>query len=326
MQLVSIIIPNYNHAAFLQQRIESVLNQTYQDFEVILLDDCSKDDCKEIIESYRNHIKIRAIVYNERNSGSTFSQWNKGVSLAKGDIIWIAESDDMADKDFLKKLVPFFSKDKNVGLVYCQSYQYNSNSDITGNWSFWTQELGGEKFDIQFEMKGTEYINRYLIYKNTIPNASAVLFSKKIYQQIGGADATIKNCSDWLTWLKVLTVSNIIFIPELLNYFRYHENSVTTSQINNSEGIYLDKFQRKMRENFHYFLNSDSKIKNQYRDIFLKNHSLLIKEYEQEGLFEINKKNFLPGWSLILKSAFGKGIKGAVINSALKNTMKVFIK
>ena len=105
MQTVSILIPNYNHALFLQQRIESVLNQTYQDFELIILDDCSTDHSKTIIESYRNHPKVSQIIYNQQNSGSVFKQWRKGIELAIGEYIWIAESDDYAAVDFLQETV-----------------------------------------------------------------------------------------------------------------------------------------------------------------------------------------------------------------------------
>ena len=100
--LVSVIIPSYNHEKFLKERIDSVLNQTFQDFELIILDDLSPDNSREIIESYRAHPKVSQIIYNEKNSGSTFFQWNKAVlSLAKGEFIWIAESDDVADPKFL---------------------------------------------------------------------------------------------------------------------------------------------------------------------------------------------------------------------------------
>ena len=79
--MVSVIIPNYNHAKYLEQRIDSVLNQSYQDFEVIILDDCSKDNSRDVIEKYRSHERVSHIVYNEQNSGGTFNQWNKGLSL-----------------------------------------------------------------------------------------------------------------------------------------------------------------------------------------------------------------------------------------------------
>ena len=77
--MVSIIVPNYNHAPYLEQRFDSIYNQTYQDFEVIILDDCSTDASKSIIEKYRNHPKTKHIVYNSSNSSSPFKQWNKGI-------------------------------------------------------------------------------------------------------------------------------------------------------------------------------------------------------------------------------------------------------
>lgn len=79
---VSVIVPNYNHSAFLKERIDTILQQTYQDFELIILDDCSTDNSVSIIESYRNNEHVTHIVLNEQNSGSTFLQWDKGVSLA----------------------------------------------------------------------------------------------------------------------------------------------------------------------------------------------------------------------------------------------------
>jgi len=102
---VSVIIPNFNHAAYLKQRIDSVLNQTYQNFELIILDDCSTDNSKEIIEQYRNDTRVSNIVYNTENSGSTFKQWDKGINLSSGDYIWIAESDDWCELNFLQTIM-----------------------------------------------------------------------------------------------------------------------------------------------------------------------------------------------------------------------------
>ena len=88
--LVSVIIPNYNHARFLDERIKSVLGQTYQNIEVIILDDCSTDNSREVIEKYRSNPKVTKIVYNEKNTGKPFQQWNKGMELAAGNIIWLS--------------------------------------------------------------------------------------------------------------------------------------------------------------------------------------------------------------------------------------------
>ena len=106
--LVSVIIPNYNHAQFLKERIDSVLRQWFKDFEIIILDDCSSDNSKAVIEEFKGEDKIVHVEFNEKNSGSPFKQWVKGIELAKGDLIWIAESDDLADSQFLEKIVPEF--------------------------------------------------------------------------------------------------------------------------------------------------------------------------------------------------------------------------
>ena len=111
---VSVIVPSYNHAQYLEARIESILNQEFEDFEVILLDDLSPDHSAEILERYRNHPKVSHCIINEKNSGSTFFQWNKGIQLAKGELIWIAESDDIAAPKFLEELVQSFEKNKNL--------------------------------------------------------------------------------------------------------------------------------------------------------------------------------------------------------------------
>ena len=80
---VSIIVPNYNHARFLTQRLESIFNQTYQDFEVILLDDGSTDNSVEILEKYGKNDKVSALIFNIENSGSTFKQWVKGIGVIR---------------------------------------------------------------------------------------------------------------------------------------------------------------------------------------------------------------------------------------------------
>ena len=80
--LVSIIVPNYNHEQYLKQRLESIFNRTYPNFEVILLDDFSTDSSKKILSEYSENPKVSQCVLNETNSGNTFIQWNKGIALA----------------------------------------------------------------------------------------------------------------------------------------------------------------------------------------------------------------------------------------------------
>ncbi len=226
MSLISIIIPNYNHAEFLEQRIESILNQTFQDFELILLDDCSTDSSRIILEKYKNHPKISQLVYNTSNSGSTFIQWNKGVDLAKSEWINIAESDDYSDAGFLKKLTEIIHKDAGIVLAYCQSNKVDEKGNNHGNWSTQTQHLSSQKFGADFIMDGNDFIYNFLIKENYIPNASAVIFRKSAYVSAGKARADIAKCGDWYIWIKILFLGKVGFVAESLNNFRFHDNSV----------------------------------------------------------------------------------------------------
>ena len=130
MSKVSVIIPCYNHGHYLDEAVHSILNQTYQDFEVIILDDKSTDNSREIIEQYRNHPKVSHIIFNEENSGSTFKQWKKGIELAKGEWIWIAESDDWCKLNFLRELMTLLSQDNSVAIAYCQSITLLPNNKL----------------------------------------------------------------------------------------------------------------------------------------------------------------------------------------------------
>lgn len=279
--LVSVIIPSYNHEKFLKERIDSVLNQTFQDFELIILDDLSPDNSQEIIESYRAHPKVSQIIYNEKNSGSTFFQWNKAVlSLAKGEFIWIAESDDVADPKFLETLVPMLQQNSEVVLAYSQSAKMDSEGKITGSWSEWTQDLvEGNYFNDSFQMNGQEYIEKFLIHKNTIPNASAVLFRRKTYAEIGGAVVDIKTNGDWGLWFKMLMEGDINYSSKIMNNFRYHGTSVIALASQKSQNKFLTKSNLitsdiAMRANFQKYLVNNFENKHY---IYISNKKLIIK-------------------------------------------------
>ena len=276
MAAVSVIIPNYNHASYLKQRIDSVLQQTFDDIEVIILDDCSTDNSCEIINSYRSNTKVKRINNNDHNSNSTFCQWNKGIELSTSEIIWIAESDDFADKNFLLTLMEGISKDDKIGIAYCQSLRVNGSNEITGSWKSYTKDLDALKFEKDFSMFGYDYIRQFLIHKNTIPNASAVIFRKKYYDMVGGTETGINYCGDWMLWLKILMVSDLCFIAESLNYFRYHENSVIAKAINRSDyKKYVEENDRIMRKRFQFFLKE--RHPDQIR-ILNANYNYIIKE------------------------------------------------
>lgn len=252
LPLISIIVPSYNHYNYLEQRMESVFNQTYPNFEVILLDDCSTDKSQEILLEYAKKSKVSHCVFNATNSGNTFIQWNKGIELAKGDYIWIAESDDFCELKFLEELIQPVLQDLEITLVYCQSNRVDEAGKITGNWLHHTDDLDASLFLTSFIMGGNEFIERFLIHKNVIPNASGVLFSKECAVQLGelDIDPVLKTCGDWLFYLKLATNTKVAFVDKSLNNFRYHSESVIASAITTeSLGSIIDidlKNRRKM--------------------------------------------------------------------------------
>ncbi|MGD1318965.1 glycosyltransferase family 2 protein [Chryseobacterium sp. 2R14A] len=255
MPKVSVIIPNYNHSTYLKERIDSVLNQTFQDFEVIILDDFSTDNSRSIIDIYRNHPRISHIIFNETNSGSTFKQWNKGIGLATGEWIWIAESDDVAENNFLETLINGVERDKETVLGYCQSLRMNKTGEITGSWL--TQTTGHDTdFSDEIFSSGENFIRKDLIKQNVIPNASAVLFKKNMAYLVNLVDEDIKYNSDWLFWMKLILNSKIYFCPLPLNYFRYHEKSVIASAKKQNSIPFRKKFDILMMLRFLSYLKN----------------------------------------------------------------------
>lgn len=228
---VSIIIPNYNHEHFLPQRLKSVYEQTYENFEVILLDDCSSDDSSKILQQYASHPKTSHIVFNEKNSGSPFAQWEKGIGLAGGEYIWIAESDDFCEIDFLEKLIPLFSKKENIGLVYSRS----DNVDENGNFydHFWPDNLAAQRWKSSYYNEGKNEIRNFLKFRNTIPNASACIFRKQEFDFT--IIKTMFYSGDWLFWVTILLTSNISFCSEVLNHFRFHDKTTRSQKLANNK-------------------------------------------------------------------------------------------
>ncbi|MCD4812944.1 glycosyltransferase family 2 protein [bacterium] len=218
--VVSVIIPNYNHAPYLKQRIESVLAQTYQNFEVILLDDASIDKSRKIIRVYANHPRVRHTVCNEENSGSAFQQWVRGMDLAAGKYLWIAESDDWAAPGFLEKLVPLLETHPNVGVAYCKSWIVDKKSRTIGDTSGWTKDLDENRWESDFINNGQDEIKNYLIHKNTILSASAVLFRRTVLDKIKPIATDYRLCGDWLHWIKMLSCSDVAYVVDKLNYWR----------------------------------------------------------------------------------------------------------
>lgn len=289
MPKVSVIIPNYNHAQYLKQRIDSVLNQTYQDFELIILDDKSIDNSKEIIEQYRSHPKVSQIIYNEQNSGTTFKQWNKGIKLSKGELIWLAESDDAASEFFLEELTAKFNQNPNLGIAYCDSYYMNEHGEKQQCTHLWKNErFNTNRWDNDYENNGIKEVNDYLIFHNVIDNASSALFKKAVIIEAGMADESFRYLGDLYMYMKILLLSDLAYVAKPLNYFRQHP--INTSKKSFSNGL-------KQLEDISSFMKL---IKNKKinKNTIQKRH---LQTFEDYKVFVVSNIRFNFNLSLLIK-------------------------
>jgi len=243
--LVSVIVPAYNHARFLAQRLDSIYNQTYTNFEVILLDDCSTDNSRQLLEAYRAHPKTSHVVFNERNSGSAFTQWKRGVDLASGTYLWVAESDDFCDLNFLETAVS--KLEQGFDLFYARSVRIDADGkEMTHNPYHWYSDLSTTRWLSDFENDAGDELKRYLFKKCVINNASAVVFSnepriKSYLNSVSG----MYYAGDWLFWIQYVEHSKkLAYSTQTHNYFRTHAGvtRVQTPERRNPEIIRIFKY------------------------------------------------------------------------------------
>jgi glycosyltransferase involved in cell wall biosynthesis len=238
MHKVSVIVPNYNHAQFLKQRIDSILAQTFKDYELIVLDDCSTDGSQDIIRFYSNAYPSIRVIANNQNSGSPFKQWDLGVRHASGDYVWIAESDDAATSNFLEEMVPVLEKNNDLGLAYCDAIIINDKGKPTASFSR-THYSSDRRRMNDYINEGKDEIDNYLSINNTINNASGVLFRKASYMDAGMADHGMIFCGDWFLYLRMLLISNIAYKAKPYNLLRIHRNSSSQRYYQNS--LYIEE-------------------------------------------------------------------------------------
>ncbi len=241
MKNLSVIIPNYNYALFLDRRIKSIVNQTVKPCEILFLDDCSTDDSLDIAENLLSQCDIPwRIIKNDCNQG-VFKQWLKGLELAQHDYLWIAEVDDYCELNFVEKLLATFD-DEKVVLAYCQSRFVDQSGHEIDNYSnYISRYFDFSKWSQDYKENGIEEIRKYLCCTNTIPNASAVIFNKNLVDLSKISQiADYSNNGDWLFYILSLSSypeNKICYLSEPLNYFVRHQSSVFGKEENPTRPI-----------------------------------------------------------------------------------------
>lgn len=258
---VAAIIPNYNYADFIIERIDSVLEQTYPVSELIILDDASPDDSVKIIkqkikEIKQNYPQIRVrLIVNEKNSGGlVFSQWQKGLKEITSDYFWIAEADDTADKHFLETAMQKFAEYPSAVLFYSDSYRIDQNGKILSKTcSDWADMWGKGRWNEDFFNKGEDEVINYLGETNPILNVSSVVWkNQKNLMKIFEEAKKFKVAGDWYIYTRVLESGDIVYSAQPLNRYRKHnQGSASTIVKLSREYSEVVEIQERVAKKYH---------------------------------------------------------------------------
>ena len=204
---VSVIIPAYNAAAFIQKAIDSALNQTFQNLEVIVVDDGSTDDTVHLIKGYGNKVTL----LQQKNSGAAAAR-NFGAQMAAGKWLAFLDADDLWESDKLEKQMALSS-------IYSWSY---TDSVFFGHGFDGTLKSS----DVSPHQKG--WVLPVLVVNNFI-GTSTVLLNKEVFMAEGGFDPSLKALQDWDLWLKIASKFQLGYVPDVEMKYRVHSKSTSRS-------------------------------------------------------------------------------------------------
>ncbi|MBQ9486396.1 MAG: glycosyltransferase [Selenomonadaceae bacterium] len=309
--LVSVIVPNYNHAQYLRQRLETIYNQTYKNFEVILLDDASTDDSRDILnEFYELHKENTRMIFNTENSGGAFIQWQRGIDAAKGSLIWIAESDDYSAENFLESLVDAFTDDA-IQLAFARS-DFMQDGVKTFSTDEYLADIKAFDWTKNFAVTAAELVECGFGVKNIIPNVSSAVFRKPtcIRDKVREMWKDMKLCGDWLFYLDIIKGGCVYYTAAATNFYRVHKKS--TSLKIQKEPRYYEEHQRLaefVAENYHVTPSVHEKHFAQLEEHFFSYYGGTDIE-ELKKYFDVNKILSVRRKPNILMCVFALSIGG----------------
>lgn len=224
--LISIVFTSFNHREFLVQALESILNQTYRNFELIIVDDCSTDGSQEVImgfyHRYPQQIKLHLL---SQNTGSYVKASNYGASHASGQYILFAQCDDYSEPTQLEELSKRLFSNSNAGVSFSSSRLVNEKGISLGS------DFDYRSYSFRKSCKSETLIRgkkmfQFLTHSCVIPNLSAALINRDLFVSIGGFSENFIMAADWDLWFKLAARTDFYYIPEHLNNFRQHGTTI----------------------------------------------------------------------------------------------------
>jgi glycosyltransferase involved in cell wall biosynthesis len=224
--LVTAIVASYNHSRFLPSRIESLLKQTYSNIEVLVIDDCSPDNSKEVLQSYLAK-KNYQLVLREHNGGWVKVS-NQGFELSQGEYILFANCDDSCDPLMIAALVDALESHPNAGVAFCRSLMVDELGKELGD-DFQIREKSFRQHCFQDAYIDGKLMSRFLMHSCVIPNLSAALIRKSCLDEVGLFSNDFKACSDWDLFFRIAKKYGFAYVARPLNFFRQHGKTIRSA-------------------------------------------------------------------------------------------------
>ncbi|NPD66068.1 glycosyltransferase [Lichenicola cladoniae] len=235
LRRISVVVPSYNYARYMRQRLASIFAQGHPVLEVVVLDDASADD--SVQEAHAAALEwgrqVR-VVAQTRNSGSVFKQWQRAAATAKGDWIWIAEADDAADPRLLETLAQALENAPRAVLAFCDSRAVDSEGlTVSESYKPYYATTAGTILEADGLHEGPAFVRSCLGERNLILNVSGVLFNRTALRaamaRCGEELLSFRMAGDWRLYIEMLNQegAQVAYVAEPLNIHRRHGDSTT---------------------------------------------------------------------------------------------------
>lgn len=226
MPSVHVVVPSYMHGPFIEERIRSIFAQQYPNFRVTVIDDHSTDASDEVISRLRAEYDFDYI-RRETNSGTPFSAWKYAAETTTEDLVWICESDDIAQPLLLASLVRQMTLRRGMAVAYCGSWMIDDQGDRIGTTGkYFAEMFHPTRWQAPFVARGKHELLQYLRFGMVVPNMSSALVATEVFRRALTPEVTnFRLAGDWLFIGQAMQYGDIAYIPDYLSEFRQHRQT-----------------------------------------------------------------------------------------------------
>jgi glycosyltransferase involved in cell wall biosynthesis len=215
--LCSVVLPAYNVVPYVEGAVESVLAQTYPNYELIIVDDASTDGTAQILSRYRSHPQVR-LYCNPANLGMA-ANWNAGLRQARGEFIAKLDADDLYAPNFLEEVVPVFQKHPSVGMVFSAAHLIHSDGRVTHEKRYFRSRV----------YPGQEFLDKLLLA--CVIRSPTVCVRRECYDRLGYFLPSLSIHADWEMWVRITAHYDVGYVAKYLASYRLPYGDNCTSQV-----------------------------------------------------------------------------------------------